>query len=144
MLTFDDDKCIKSLLFVYNLYDLIKLKFMACFTVYLLCRFVVPESPRWLLCKGRVAEVKVILKKAAAFNGRELPDNLDKILKPPPNDQDTSGGVFELFGSKYLRRVSFCFLCIWFTMNLVYYGLVLNMNSLGGDIYLNSVSIYLR
>lgn len=103
-------------------------------------RFVVPESPRWLLCKGRVSEVKVILKKAAQFNGRELPENLDKYLKPPCNAEESASGVVELFRTKYLRLVTFCFLCIWFTMNLVYYGLILNMNSFGGNFYVNSVS----
>lgn len=103
---------------------------------------MVPESPRWLLCKGRVSEVKQIVKNAARFNGRELPDNLDKYLKPPRNTEPASG-VVELFRTKYLRLVTFCFLCIWFTMNLVYYGLVLNMNSFGGNIYVNSVSILL-
>jgi OCT family organic cation transporter-like MFS transporter 4/5 len=102
---------------------------------------VVPESPRWLLCKGRVAEVKEIVKKAARFNNIELPDNIDKILKPP-KAEDTETGVWELFSSPYLRRVTSCFLCIWFTMNLVYYGLVLNMSSFGGNIYVNSVSFF--
>lgn len=106
-------------------------------------RFVVPESPRWLLCKGRVSEVKEILKKAARFNGRELPDNLDKYLKPPCNAEDSASGFIELFRTKYLRLVTFCFLCIWFTMNLVYYGLILNMNSFGGNFYVNSVSFSL-
>lgn len=99
-----------------------------------------PESPRWLLVKGRVAEVKTIIKSAAAFNGRELPDNMDKLLKPPPyevNDQ----GCLKLFHSKYLRLVTICFLIIWFSMNLVYYGLVLNMGAFGGNIYLTSVSL---
>ncbi|XP_035900426.1 organic cation transporter protein isoform X1 [Anopheles stephensi] len=100
--------------------------------------FVLPESPRWLLCKGRITEVKEVIRKAAAFNKRSLPDNLDKLLKPPVDEEETAAGVCELFRSKYLRLVTFCFLCIWFTMNLVYYGLVLNMNSFGGNIYLNS------
>ncbi|XP_058823477.1 solute carrier family 22 member 21 isoform X1 [Topomyia yanbarensis] len=100
--------------------------------------FVLPESPRWLLCKGRVAEVKEIVRKAAAYNNRPLPDNLDKLLKPPTDVDDSMAGACDLFRTRYLRRVTFCFLCIWFTMNLVYYGLVLNMNSFGGNIYLNS------
>jgi MFS transporter, OCT family, solute carrier family 22 (organic cation transporter), member 4/5 len=103
-------------------------------------RFVVPESPRWLLCKGRVSEVKEIVRKAAEFNGRQLPDNIDKYLKPPCNDEQPSS-VVELFKTKYLRLVTFCFLSIWFTMNLVYYGLMLNINSFGGNVYINSVSI---
>lgn len=53
--------------------------------------------------------------------------------------EDSNAEVTELFKSKYLRLITFCFLCIWFTMNLVYYGLVLNMNTFGGNIYLNSV-----
>lgn len=76
---------------------------------------MVPESPRWLLCKGKMAEVKEVLQKAAKFNGRELPENLDKYLKPPCNEESESG-VSELFRTKYLRLVTFCFLCIWFTM----------------------------
>ncbi|XP_055601971.1 organic cation transporter protein isoform X2 [Uranotaenia lowii] len=100
--------------------------------------FVLPESPRWLLCKGQIAEAKEVIRKAAAFNNRPLPDNLDKLLKPPMDEEDNMAGVCDLFRTRYLRLVSFCFMCIWFTMNLVYYGLVLNMNSLGGNIYLNS------
>lgn len=99
-----------------------------------------PESPRWLLCKGRVDEVKEILKTAARMNKMELPQNLDKILKPPNSEKRKNKGFTDLFRSKYLRLVSICFLCIWFTMNLVYYGLILNMNALGGNIYINSVS----
>lgn len=105
-----------------------------------LFRFVVPESPRWLLCKGRISEVKEIIKKAAAFNNRELPDNLDKLLIPPRSDEDESDAVCNLFRTKYLRLVTFCFLCIWFTINLVYYGVILNMNSFGGNIYVTTVS----
>lgn len=111
------------------------------FITSLLKRFVVPESPRWLLCKGRVSEVKEIVKRAAEFNGRQLPDNIEKYLKPPANHDAPNASVVELFKTKYLRLVTFCFLCIWFTMNLVYYGLVLNMNSFGGNIYVNSVSL---
>ncbi|XP_055903253.1 organic cation transporter protein isoform X2 [Eupeodes corollae] len=99
--------------------------------------FVVPESPRWLLCKGRVAEVKKIVESAAAFNGRQLPENYEKILTPPVQEESTHD-FWCLFRSRYLRRITICFLLIWFTMNLVYYGLILNMNTFGGNVYLNS------
>lgn len=102
-------------------------------------RFVIPESPRWLLCKGRIAEVKAIIKQAADFNGREVPANIDKILKPPTQEESDEGCI-NLFRSKYLRLITICFLCVWFTMNMVYYGLILNMNEFGGNVYLNSVS----
>ncbi|XP_037922439.1 organic cation transporter protein isoform X1 [Hermetia illucens] len=99
--------------------------------------FVVPESPRWLLVKGRIPEVKEIIQKIAAFNGCTLPENYEKILKPPIQETSSEGFIM-LFKSKYLRLITICFLCIWFTMNLVYYGLILNMNTFGGNVYLNS------
>lgn len=105
------------------------------------CRFIIPESPRWLLCKGRTAEVAVIIKKACVVNKRELPANFEKLLKsPPPMKDENDDGCISLFGTPYLRLITICFLCIWFTMNLVYYGLILNMNKFGGNVYFNSVS----
>lgn len=107
------------------------------------CRFIIPESPRWLLCKGRTAEVAAIIKKACVVNKRELPANFEKLLKsPPPMKDENDDGCISLFGTPYLRLITICFLCIWFTMNLVYYGLILNMNKFGGNVYFNSVSIH--
>lgn len=103
-------------------------------------RFVIPESPRWLLCKGRTAELAILLRKICAVNKRECPPNLEKLLKPPSSNGQTNDGCISLFGNSYLRLITICFPCIWFTINLVYYGLILNMNSFGGNVYLNSVS----
>ncbi|KAH8361820.1 hypothetical protein KR200_001275, partial [Drosophila serrata] len=97
--------------------------------------FVVPESPRWLLVKGRLDEVRRIIEAAAKFNGRQLPPDYQLS---PPTQESSSQDVTYLFRSSYLRRISICFFCIWFTMNLVYYGIILNMSSFGGNVYLNS------
>ncbi|XP_068157095.1 organic cation transporter protein isoform X1 [Drosophila tropicalis] len=97
--------------------------------------FVVPESPRWLLVKGRIDEVRRIIESAAKFNGRQLPPDYQLT---PPTQESSSQDFTYLFRSSYLRRISICFLCIWFTMNLVYYGIILNMSSFGGNVYLNS------
>lgn len=98
-----------------------------------------PESPRWLLVKGRIDDVKRIVEAAAAFNKRDLPTNYETMLQPPT--QEVSSQDFMcLFRSSYLRRITICFLCIWFTMNLAYYGFILNMSTFGGNVYLNSVS----
>lgn len=103
--------------------------------------FIIPESPRWLLCKGRTAEVAAIIRRACVVNKREVPDNIDKLLKPPIK-HSSEKGCTSLFRSRYLRLITLCFLCIWFIMNMVYYGLILNMNTFGGNVYLNSVSTY--
>lgn len=102
------------------------------------CRFVIPESPRWLLCKGRVTEVAAIIRAAAVVNKRPVPNNVEAILKPPSQSK-ADEECLTLFGSKYLRLITICFLLIWFVMNMVYYGLILNMNTFGGNIYLNAV-----
>lgn len=101
--------------------------------------FVIPESPRWLLCKGRVAEVRTIIRAACEFNGRDVPDNIDKILKPPAR-VPANEGCINLFRSPYLRLITVCFLGVWFAMNMVYYGLLLNMNEYGINVYLITVS----
>lgn len=104
---------------------------------------MIPESPRWLLCKGRTAEVATIIRKVCEINKRECPPNIEKLLKPPPSSlNQTDHRCISLFGNSYLRLISICFPCIWFTINLVYYGLVLNMNSFEGNVYLNSVSFF--
>jgi len=110
---------------------------MFFFRVLFYFRFVVPESPRWLLVKGRIDEVRRIIEAAAKFNGRQLPADYQLT---PPTQESSSQDVTYLFRSSYLRRISICFFCIWFTMNLVYYGIILNMSSFGGNVYLNSVS----
>lgn len=103
---------------------------------------MIPESPRWLLCKGRTAEVAAIIRKVCVINKRECPPNVEKLLKPTPISERTNGGCISLFGNSYLRLITICFTCIWFTINLVYYGLILNMNSFEGNVYLNTVSLY--
>lgn len=52
------------------------------FLIYvILCYRVLPESPRWLLTMCQGEKVMNVLKKAANFNGKELPGNTDKIIK---------------------------------------------------------------
>lgn len=103
--------------------------------------WVLPESPRWLLAMGKTQEVMAILKTAAKVNGRELPHNIDKKLLPTTTVEPESGSVMDLFKTHQLRKNTFLLFVIWFSVYLVYYGLVLNVGNIGGDIYINSVSI---
>lgn len=101
--------------------------------------WILPESPRWLLAMGKTQEVMTVLQQAAKFNKRELPHNLDKQLLPTSNRPIESGGVLDLFKTKRMMRITLLLFVIWFSVYLVYYGLVLNMGYMSGDLYLNSV-----
>ncbi|XP_076258162.1 organic cation transporter protein-like isoform X1 [Rhynchophorus ferrugineus] len=111
-------------------------------TVFLTTWFFMPESPRWLLALGRTKEVLKILERAAKFNKKELPSELEKHLEPPRSpdqEEQTSVGVTDLFKTAKMRTKTLILFLIWFGVYLVYYGLVLNIGNIGGDIYLNSV-----
>lgn len=106
------------------------------------CRWVLPESPRWLLAVGRTQEVYTILEKAARFNNRKLPKNFDKLLQQEVIEDECGENVtvFDLFKTSQMRRRTLSLFLIWFSVYLVYYGVVLNLANIGGNLYVNSVS----
>ncbi|KAL9697717.1 hypothetical protein quinque_001158 [Culex quinquefasciatus] len=98
-----------------------------------------PESPRWLLAKGRIDELKLIIDRAAKTNGFRLPEGYEKTLASP--DQDSAEevvSIFDLFRMKFLRT-TLVMLVVWFGIVLIYFGITLHLSNLGGDIYLNTV-----
>lgn len=85
-----------------------------------------------------------VLQMAAKVNKKDLPPNIDKqLLAPDDDDVDSESlGVLDLFKTAEMRKKSFLLYIIWFSVYLVYYGLVLNLENIGGDLYINSVSVY--
>lgn len=53
----------------------------APFLLYYLYWFYLPESPRWLLAKGRFEEASKILETLAKVNKKELPASFKQQLK---------------------------------------------------------------
>lgn len=100
--------------------------------------WVIPESPLWLLAMGRTQEVVTILQSAARTNEKQLPPNLDKLLLTEPDIQTEKAGVLDLFRTPRMRRTTFLLCIIWFVYYLLYYGIVLNLGNIGGDLYINS------
>lgn len=96
-----------------------------------------PESPRWLLANGRIDELRKIIEKAAKWNGIRLPANYEKNLQKPIETVTVS--FFKLFKSKYIRNTLLVFV-VWYSLILMYFGLTLHMNNLGGNIFTNTVS----
>lgn len=102
-----------------------------------------PESPLWLLAMGRTKELMSVLQHGAAVNRKELPHNIDKQLLPATDNHAEPASVLDLFRTPRLRKNTFFLAIIWFTVYLVYYGLVLNLGNIGGDLYINSVSTFI-
>nr|XP_022904017.1 organic cation transporter protein-like isoform X1 [Onthophagus taurus] len=102
--------------------------------------WIIPKSPRWLLAMGKTDEVIPILQRAAKINGRTVPDNLEKLMM-----DDNKGGeepkvsVWDLFKTREMTKTTILLSIIWFVVYLIYYGITLNMQNIGGDIYINSV-----
>ncbi|PWA25441.1 hypothetical protein CCH79_00005093 [Gambusia affinis] len=94
----------------------------------------IPESARWLLGRGRPKEAKELIRKAAAINKKEIPENLlDKVSEEKKVE---SGGIKMIFTSAVLIKHFFIISFAWFSLNLGYFCLVLNVGKFGLDIFL--------
>lgn len=49
------------------------------------------------------------------------------------------GRISDLFRTPTIRLISIVLYVVWFSVYLVYYGLVLNLSNIGGDVYVNSI-----
>ncbi|XP_061177668.1 organic cation transporter protein-like [Saccostrea echinata] len=95
---------------------------------------ILPESPRWLLSKGRIDEAEEVLRKAAKVNNVTLPEKLfdDDVMKKPE-----TAALWNLFTSRVLLFRTLIIFFNWMVVSMTYYGLSLNTGNLGGDFYVN-------
>ncbi len=77
---------------------------LGCSTGVLLVIFIfLPESPRWLLAKGRLDEAKIVIKKALKMN--KLPDsNLNKLDAFEFKTDNSKATLLDLFKKPSTRR----------------------------------------
>ncbi|XP_067674282.1 organic cation transporter protein-like [Haliotis asinina] len=96
----------------------------------------IPESPRWLITKRKYEMAKGILQRAAKVNKVTLSSDLfsGKVL-----DSTKSEPIWKIFTS--LTLLSRCVIVFinWLVCSLGYYGLGLNVASLGGSVYANGL-----
>uniref|UniRef100_A0A914WZV4 Major facilitator superfamily (MFS) profile domain-containing protein n=1 Tax=Plectus sambesii TaxID=2011161 RepID=A0A914WZV4_9BILA len=114
--------------------------------------WLISESPRWLLVNQRVTEAEQIIRKAAKVNRRQLPAELhlsDIAQVMREEEEGTKTGsraniltVFKIENRRMLhprlaaRAVNIFF--NWFVSALVYYGVLLNVSSFAGDVFVNN------
>lgn len=84
--------------------------------------FTLPESPRWLLLKGRGEEAEEVVRQAAAYNGTELPPF--KLKVEQRSEAEMSGSPIELFYWENLP-ITIPLWTLWICFGFCYYGIVL-------------------
>jgi len=103
---------------------------------------MVPESPRWLASKGKIQEAKAIMEKIAKENENKVPHDLESRLQIKEKTIENKG---------FLSFFRYPKLIIWMVAitlsfsshELIYYGVMLNLENIGGSIYINYIVIAL-
>ncbi|XP_035527309.1 solute carrier family 22 member 13 [Morone saxatilis] len=94
----------------------------------------IPESARWLLGQGRTEEAKRFIRRVAAINKKKIPETL---LDEVTGEREVQGGgIKALFTSRVLTKYFFIISFAWFSLNLGYFCLVLNVGKFGLNIFL--------
>ncbi|GFY55697.1 organic cation transporter protein [Trichonephila inaurata madagascariensis] len=80
------------------------------------CKQVIPESPRWLLIKGKTDKLEKLLIKAAAINRREIKEdikNLEMFKCGIEEEEKKNQTLWEVMKIPKLRNRTFNMIYIW-------------------------------
>ncbi|XP_023945421.2 organic cation transporter protein-like [Bicyclus anynana] len=108
--------------------------------------WIVTESHRWLLSKGKNDKARYTLENAARLNARKISDNtmsflLTAIPRQSNEKTDISNRllIIRVIKSPVMLRRCCTTPVYWIATTFIYYGLSINSVSLSGNMYLNYV-----
>ncbi|KAL0993943.1 hypothetical protein UPYG_G00115880 [Umbra pygmaea] len=103
------------------------------------------ESARWLVLNKKSEQAVKNLKRVARFNGRH--EECEKIniemmhnyMKKELSGSKSSYSVVDLLRTPNIRSITICLSAVWFSTSFAYYGLSMDLQKFGVDIYLIQV-----
>ncbi|XP_076730955.1 organic cation/carnitine transporter 2 isoform X3 [Maylandia zebra] len=110
-----------------------------CFLSGQLSDRLIPESPRWLVSKGRLQEAERLLRSAALENGVEAPPVIFLSANVQQSDSKKAETLnfLDLLKAKSIRSVTLILWFLWLSTHVTYSGLSFNMSTLYGNPFLN-------
>ncbi|XP_062953413.1 solute carrier family 22 member 16 isoform X1 [Cynocephalus volans] len=110
---------------------------------FILCCWMLPETPFWLLSEGRHKEAQRVVDMIAMWNGTnscKLSEILSLNIDDPVYSSPTAvkkHNLFDLFRDWTVSARTLSVWLVWFTGSLGFYTFSLNSVNLGGNEYLN-------
>uniref|UniRef100_UPI0037E94278 solute carrier family 22 member 4-like n=1 Tax=Semicossyphus pulcher TaxID=241346 RepID=UPI0037E94278 len=101
--------------------------------------WLIPESPRWLVSRGRLQEAELVLRSAALENRVEAPQVIFLSAKVEKAESQVAESLsfFDLLRTTNIRHITLKLWLIWFSVSVSYFGLSFNLSSLYGSPFLN-------
>ncbi|KAM6970766.1 solute carrier family 22 member 6-A [Aplochiton taeniatus] len=103
------------------------------------------ESARWQVLNRRSEEALKGLHRVAKINGK--PEMIEKItlevLESHMHKEIQSSKMtytaYDLLKTRVMRRISICLMFVWFSTSFAYYGLAMDLQKFGVNIYLMQI-----
>ncbi|XP_077361879.1 solute carrier family 22 member 6 [Festucalex cinctus] len=115
------------------------------FYVFFISSWWFHESSRWLVLSQNYDQAIKNLKSVAKMNGRhEEGDKIDikmvqESMKKEMSCSQGSYTVFDLFRTPTMRSMTICLSAVWLSTSFAYYGLAMDLQKFGVDLYLIQV-----
>ncbi len=94
---------------------------------FLLAWFLMQESPRWLLSKGKKDRAKVVITRVCKLNKRPV-----HVVEPfvdnfEMTEEEQKGNIMDLFRTPNIRRNTLLMCLCWLSFSMGYFGLFYNI-----------------